>query len=235
MRIVTNILVLLLVLALGGGTYFYLFVHRPLAQDLAVMRTAQPGMEHALRRYQEQERQVRDRTVPFAGMLQNALAAEIAAGTAEVLVGGGQIVIHIAEDKLYTPQSVTFAKDSRQFQLLLAGLLKEFTEGQIIVGNTTQAAPAQGRGRLRVPAKDARTLASARSHELVKSLIKNGVADDRLVEAAFSGHMPERGQRITGSKTIIVLSTPAAVAPLASAPASPASAPSRTGAPTPQT
>jgi hypothetical protein len=76
----------------------------------------------------------------------------------------------------------------------------------------TVNAPAQGKGRKRVPAKDARTLAAGRSMELVKYLEKNAVIAESLVAAAYPAKLPERGFRIKDQKTVIIISLPAAAA-----------------------
>ena len=219
MRIVTFILVVLLIGSLGAGAYLYLQTYRPMASEQAILKAGQAGMEKALKKFQDREKQERAWIGPLAGMLQSGLSAEIASGKAEVVIAGNQVVVNLAEEVLYTPHSVTFARDSQPLQLRLAGLLKEIKDKEIIVGNTTQPAPAQGRGRRRVPAKDARSLAAARSHELVKALVRNGVPEVPLVAAAFSAKMPDRGYRLKGSKTLFIISAPAAAEPATVIPA----------------
>jgi hypothetical protein len=239
MRIVTYILIIILIGVLGAGAYLYLYMYQPMAAEHALLKAGQPGMEKALRKFQDQDKQERAWTGPLAGMLQSGLAAEIASGKAEVVVAGNRVVVNLAEELLYTPQSVTFAKDSQPLQLRLAGLFKEVKDKEVLVGNMTQPAPAQGRGRRRVPAKDARTLAAARSHELVKALVRNGVPDASLVSAAYGAAMPDRGYKIKNNKTMFIISAhapaePAAVQPVAQPQARPASAPAGTAsAPSP--
>lgn len=230
MRIATYILIVLLLAALGGGAYFYVYVHRPIADEYTLLKAGQPGLEKVLQKYRDREKQETGWTGPLAGMLQSGLAAEIAAGKAEVVVAGNQVVVNLVEEVLYTPRSVTFARDGQPMLLRLAGLLQAVKDKEMLVGNTTQPAPAQGRGRRRVPAKDARSLASARSHELVKFLTKNGVPDEPLVAAAYGAKMPDRGFKIKGDKTIIIISAPPPAVPL---PAAPAAQPQTRTAPVP--
>ena len=236
MRIITYILVVLLIGVLGASGYLYLSTYKPLAEEHALLKAGQPGMEKSLKKFQDREKQERAWTGPLAGMLQSGLAAEIASGKAEVVIAGNRVIVNLAEDLLYTPQSVTFARDSQPLQLRLAGLFKEIKDREILVANTTQPAPAQGRGRRRVPAKDARTLAAARSHELVKALIRNGVPEEPLVAAAYGSKMPDRAYKIKDNKTFFIISAPAPAEPAPAAAAAqpsakPASAATGTSAP----
>ncbi len=230
MKVVTYIVLLLLVVALAGGAYFFLFIHQPMADELAVLTAGQPEFEKArkeLKRFQDRERQESGWTGPVAESLRKGLAQEISAGKAEVVVAGGRIVVNIAENVLYTPRSVTFAAGSQPAQTNLAGLLKDLKDREIIVGNTAQSVPAQGRGRKRVPARDGRSLAGSRSHELVKALAKNGVPEEVLVAASYAPKLPERGFQVKGDRTVIIISSPAMVSPASAAPpqqAKPASA-----------
>lgn len=233
MKIVTYIVIALLIASLAGGAYLYLYMYQPAAGELAKFRAGQPEFERArteLKKFQEKERAASGWIGQTAQVLKNGLAAEIAAGTAEVAVAGDQLVVNIAESVLYTPRSVTFAKNSQQAQANLAALLKEIKDKEILVGNTAQSAPAQGRGRRRVPAKDGRTLAAGRSHELVKALIRNGVPEESLVTAAYASKLPERGFKLKGDRTIIVIRAYAPVAAAAAPAAAPAAATPKTKA-----
>ncbi len=221
MKIVTYILIGLLVVTLGGGAYFYLYEYKRMAVDYEKLKAGQPEFEKArkeLKKYADRERQETGWTGPTAEKLRIGLNKEIAGGTAEVVVAGSRVVVNIAESVLYTPLSVTFARDSKPSLDNLAALLKELKDKEILVGNMTQPAPAQGKGRKRVPAKDARALASARSAELVKYLEKNGVPAEALIAASYPAKLPERGFKIMEKKTVIVISAPAFAAPEAPAP-----------------
>ena len=215
MKIVTTILIVLLVACLGAGGYAYLKIYQPMAADIEKFKAGQPEFDKArkdLKRYQDREKQETAWTVPVADAFRKELAAEIAGGKAEVVVAGSRVILNIAEPVLYTPQSVTFAKDSQPMQLRLAALLKDLKDKEITIVNTTLPAPASGKGRKRVPAKDARTLAAQRSHELAKALFKNGVADEALAAASAAARLPERGFKIKGQKTMIIVSAPVTIA-----------------------
>ena len=212
LKIVTYILTGLLVVTLAGGAYFFLYIYKPMAVDYEKLKAGQPESDKArkeLGKYKEREKLESGWTGQAAEKLRAGLSKEISDGKAEVVVAGNRIVINITETVLYTPNSVTFAKDSQQSLASLASLLKDFNDKDIFVGNTTMPAPAQGKGRKRIPAKDARTLASGRTLELVKYLVKNGVADGTLIAASYPSKLPERGFKIKEKKTVIVISSPA--------------------------
>ena len=221
MKIVTYIAIALLVVALAGGAYFYLYAYMPMAVEYAKLQAGQPEFEKTrkeLAKYAGREKQETGWTDAAKQALTKGLANEIAAGRAEVVVAGNRIIVNIAEGVLYTPLSVTFARDSKPALDNLAALLKELKDKEIVVGNMTKSAPAQGKGRKKVPARDARTLASGRSLELVKYLEKNGVPAEALVAASYPANVPDRGFRIKEQKTIIVITAPASASPEAAAP-----------------
>jgi hypothetical protein len=221
MKIVSYILIILLLVALGGGAYFYLYVHEPMAVEYAKLRAGQPEFDKARKEItalKERERLETGWTDSVKQALKKGLANEITAGKAEVAAVGNRVIVNIAEGVLYTPLSVTFARDSRPALDNLAALLKEFKDKEIFVGNMTKPAPAQGKGRKKVPARDARTLASGRSLELVKYLEKNGVPAEALVAASYPAKVPERGFKIKEQKTIVVITAPASASPEAAAP-----------------
>jgi hypothetical protein len=221
MKIVTYILIGLLVITLAGGAYFFLYMHKPMAVEYEKLRQGQPEFDKArkeLARFKEREKQETAWIGAAVEALKKGLANDISAGKAEVAVAGNKVVVNIAEAVLYTPNSVTFERTSQQNLANLAALLKDFKDKEIFVGNMTVNAPAQGKGRKRVPAKDARTLASGRSMELVKYLEKNGVVAESLIAAAYPAKLPERGFKIKEKKTVIVISMPAMAAPEATAP-----------------
>jgi hypothetical protein len=212
MKIVTYILIGLLVATLGGGAYFYLFMHKPMAGEYEKMKQGQPEFDKArkeLSKFKAKEQQETGWTGPVVEALKKGLANEISTGKAEVVAAGSRVVVNIDEGVLYTPRSVTFGKSSQQSLANLASLLKDLKDKEILVGNMTQAAPAQGKGRKKVPSKDARTLAAGRSVELVKYLEKNGVPSEALIAASYPAKVPERGFKIREQKTIIVISVPA--------------------------
>jgi hypothetical protein len=221
MKIVVSILIGLLIVTLGGGTYFYLYEYKRVAAEYEKLSQGQPEFERTrkeLGQLKAKEKQMSAWISPVIDTLKKGLAREITAGTAEIIAADNRIIVNIAEGVLYTPLSVTFAKDSRPSLDNLAALLKEFKDKEIFVGNMTKSAPAQGKGRKKIPARDARTLASARSLELVKYLEKNGVPAEALVAASYPAKVTERGFRIKDQKTIIVISAPASASPVAAAP-----------------
>ena len=216
MKIVTYILIGLLVVTLAGGAYLFLYVHKPMAVEYEKLKQGQPEFDRTrkeLAKFKEREKQETAWIASAAEKLRTGLNKEITDGQAEVVVAGNRVVVNIAEAVLYTPNSVTFAKNSQQSLANLAALLKDFKDKDISVGNSTMPAPAQGKGRKRVPAKDARTLASARSTELVKYLEKNGVPAEALIAGSYPSKLPERGFKLKEKKTIIIISAPAMAAP----------------------
>jgi hypothetical protein len=221
MKIAIYILIGLLVATLGAGAYFYLYLYAPNAAELQKLQQGQPEFDRArkeLKKYTDREKQETGWIGPVVEALRKGLVNDITAGKAEVVTAGSKVIVNIAESVLYTPMSVTFAKDSRPALDNLSALLKEIKDREIFIGNMTQAAPAQGKGRKHVPAKDARTLAAARSAELVKYLEKNGVQAETLIAASYPAKLPERGFKIKEKKTVIVISVPAMAAQDAAAP-----------------
>jgi outer membrane protein OmpA-like peptidoglycan-associated protein len=221
MKIVAYILIGLLIVILGGGTYFYLYEYKRVAAEYEKLSQGQPEFERTrkeLTQLKAKEKQVSEWIGPVMASLKKGLASEIAAGRAEVVTAGSQVIVNIVEGVLYTPLSVTFAKDSRPSLDSLAALLKEFKDKEIVVGNMTKSAPAQGKGRKKIPARDARTLASGRSLELVKYLEKNGVPAEALVAASYPEKVLDRGFKIKDQKTIIVINTRASASLEAAAP-----------------
>jgi hypothetical protein len=221
MKIVAYILIGLLIVTLGVGTYFYLYEYKHVAAEYEKLSQGQPEFERTRRELNQlkaKEKQMSAWIGPVMDTLKKGLAREITAGTAEIVASDNRIIVNIAEGVLYTPLSVTFAKDSRPSLDNLAALLKEFKDKEIVIGNMTKSAPAQGKGRKKVPARDARTLASARSLELVKYLEKNGVPAEALVAASYPAKVTERGFRIKDRKTIVVISAPASASPITAAP-----------------
>ncbi len=218
MKIVTYVLIALLVVTLGAGAFFYLTNYQPMAADYAPMKAGIPEFDKAkaeLKKFKEKESKENKETAwltPALDALNSGLSNEIKNGKAEVLSAGNKVIVNIAEDALYMPGSYTFSKNSPPLLRILDSLLRdEKVKGKMItIGNTTQSVPAHGKGRRKVPAKDARTLAADRSAALVKYLEKSGVSQDALVAAAYSSKQPEIGFKLKDHKTVIIIENPLA-------------------------
>ncbi len=227
MKIVTYLLGALLAAALGAAALFYFTTFQPLSADYARMKAGMPEMDKAkteLKRLKDKEALQAKETAwitPAVTALNVDLADEIKAGRAEVVAAGTMVVMNIDEDLLYTPQSKTFAKNT-QTRMKLVGILKreELKGKDIVVGNSTDAASGHGKGRKKVPARDALTLDSERSVEMVKFLVKSGLPAESLSALAYSAKLPDRGFKIKNRKTMIMIgSCPAVAAAAAPAPA----------------
>ncbi|HUJ18318.1 MAG TPA: hypothetical protein VL197_10040 [Nitrospirota bacterium] len=213
MKIVTYLLGALLVAALTAAAVFYFMTFEPMRTDYLRMKAGIPEMDKAkaeLKKYKAQETKEAQEVAwvnPAVDALKAGLSDEIKAGKAEVTAAGNGIVVNISEDILYTPGSVTFAKDSPQLRLKLAALLgsKELKGREILIGNMTDPVPAQGKGKKKIPPKDARVLAADRALALVKFLEQNKVDQAALIAAAYAQKMPEAGFQIKGHKTMIVI------------------------------
>jgi len=216
MKIVTSVLTALLILTFTAGAIFYLKAYKPMAEDNARMTTRMLELDKAtieLMQRKEKESKETAWLKPAIEALSAGLGDEIKSGKAEVLAAGNKVVVNISEQALYLPGSYTFSKESPQLRANLVALLKsETVKGKdIYIGNTTHAVPAQGRGRKKIAAKDARTLASERSAALIKDLEKNGVKQDALIAAAYSPQQPRMGFLIKDRKTVIIIESPPAV------------------------
>lgn len=241
MKIVTYLLGALLAAALGAAALFYFTVFQPLSVDYGRLKAGMPELDRAkaeIKKYKEKEARQAGETAwlaPAVAALNADLANEIKDGKAEVVSAGNAVVINIAEDALYTPESKTFAKDT-QTRLKLGGLLKrdELKGKDIYVGNAAEAVAARGKGRKKVPAKDALTLASERSVELVKYLVRDGVTQESLAALAYPSKLPDRGFKIKNRKTMIIIGVcPAPAAPAAAPAAQQKPGAQTTGAPRP--
>jgi hypothetical protein len=213
MKIVTAVLITILVVMLGAGSVFYLKTYKPLADEYARMKTGLPSYEKAkadLKKLIEKDSKETSWLKPGLLALSTGLIKEIESGKAEVLSAGNKVIVNITEQALYLPGSYTFAKESPQLRANLAALLKSDTlKGKdIYIGNTTQSVPSQGKGKRRIPAKDARTLAADRSAALIKDFEKNGVNQDVLIAAAYSAKQPVIGFKIRDHKTVIIIESP---------------------------
>jgi hypothetical protein len=249
MKSVVYVLAFLLLAGIGGSWFFYSSKYRPMAEDYRRMKTDLPDADRAgseLRKYRDRERWIG----PTVEALRTGLDDEMKAGLAEVIAApNGTVVVNIAETVLYTPGVVTFGKDSLTTLRKLASLiknLKDLSDKDILIANTTISVPPQGTGRKKKPGMEGRELAMKRSLALVKYLVeKEGAAPDLLVAAAAPEKMPDRGFKIKDRKTMLVIIAPpsqgrslaeaAGAVPLpgASAPAGTQPAPPRPAAPGP--
>jgi hypothetical protein len=213
MKIVTSVLTALLIMAITAGAMFYLKAYKPLADDCARMTARMPELDKArieLKRLKDKEGKETAWMGPEIEALSARLSNEIKAGRAEVLAANHKIIVNISEQALYLPDSYTFSKDSPRLRADLIDLLKSETlKGKDIqIGNTTHAVLAKGRGRKKVPGKDARTLAAERSAVLIKDFEKHGVNQDALIAAAYSPKRPLMGSLIKDRKTVIIIENP---------------------------
>jgi outer membrane protein OmpA-like peptidoglycan-associated protein len=241
MKNVTTVLGALLAVTLGASAFFYLNTFKPMAVEYEKMKAGMHELDKAkaaLTRYNDKESRETAWLRPAADALGAGLSDEIKVGKAEVLTADHSVVVNIAEDALYMPGSYTFTRESEKLLLKLEALLRagELKGREIIIGNTTEAVPARGKGRKKIPAKDARTLAAERSAALVKHLEKKGMDQNALIAAAYSSKQPELGSGLKARKIVIIIKSPPAVqagspikepAPAAkpSAPAAPQAAP----------
>lgn len=221
MKIVTYLLGALLAAAIGAAALFYFMTFQPMYLEYERMKTGMPGLEKAqgeLRKYKAKETQENQQlawAVPVMEELSKNLAAEITAGKAEIAQTKTGIIVNIAEDVLYTPRSVTFAgKDAAPvLQRIAAALAHNELKGkEIIIGNSTDAVPAQGKGKKKILPKEARTLSAERSLALARYLEQNKVDKDALVAAGYPAKLPDNGLKIKDHKTIITIQNPAAAA-----------------------
>ncbi len=226
MKIVTYLLGALLAAALGAAAFFFFTTFQPMSVDYERMRAGMPALEKAnaeLKKFKEKDAQQAKETAwvtPAVNLLSAGLTDEIKAGKAEVVASGSMVVINLSEDVLYTPESKTFSKNV-QTKLKLGPLLKkdELKGKDIIIGNTMEELASRGKGRKKAQTKDALSLASERSYELVKYLVRDGVPAESIAALAYSAKVPDRGFKIKNRKTMIIITTCPASAAAAPAPA----------------
>jgi hypothetical protein len=216
MKIVTAVLSALLIIALTAGALFYLKAYKPMAADNARMTTRMPELDKAkieLKQIKDKESRETAWINPAIGVLSAGFDNEIKSGKVEVLAAGNKVIVNISEQALFLPGSYTFSNESPQLRSNLVALLKSETlKGKdIYIGNTTHAVPARGRGKKKIPAKDARTLAAERSTALIRDFEKNGVNQDALIAAAYSPKHPMTGFLIKDRKTVIIIENPPTV------------------------
>ncbi len=230
MKILTYVLIAVLIAGAGIGVFYYVKIHRPMVADYERMKAGLPALDKAsadLKKYKDREKSETAWIGPVIDAVSTGLNEEIKAGSAEVIPAAGKVVVNIAEQAVYMPGSYTFSRESIKVLDKIAALLKDdrLKGREIMIGNTTQAVPAQGKGRKKTPAKDARTLAADRSAALIKHLEKSGVKQDFLIAAAYPADRPALGFKLKDRKIVIVIENPA-VLPTVSSKQEPAPAPS---------
>ncbi len=246
MKIVTYILGALLAAVLGAAAFYYFTIAAPMTAENQQLKAGMPEFEKAkrdLKKCKEAAKKTTAWVAPVVEAAKKELSVETNAGTAEVQAADTQVIVNISENMLYLDRSVTFSKDSVPLLQKLANLLKNpvLKDREIIIGNMTLPVAARGKGKKKIPAKDARILASERSTALVKYLVeKGGINQESLVAAAYPAALPDRGFKIRDQKTIIIIQAPATIDlavqnPVAVQQPTPASAPTGTAAaPAPQ-
>lgn len=212
MKIVVSLLIVLLLACVGGAGYFYITMYQPMVAEMKIGMPELDKTKAELKKYKEKEKKETAWINPAIDTLSTGLTDEIKAGKAEVLSAGDKVIVNISEQALYTPGSKTFAKGNSTLLKLDSLLRSDTVKGKnIFIGNTTQAVPGHGKGRKRIPAKDARTLAAERSMELIKYLEKKGASPDALIAAAYSSKQPEIGFKIKDHKTVIIIENPPSI------------------------
>jgi hypothetical protein len=227
MKIVTYVLIGVLVAVLGAAAAVYFLSFKPMADDLGRMKVMMPEFDKVkadLKKIRDKENSEHAWMAPAADMLTAGLADEIKADKAEVFISGDRVVANISEDALFMPDSHVFTPAGNQLRLKLYSLLKnDALKGKMItIGNTTESISALGRGKSKTQSKDARLLASERSHMLIKDFEKHDVNTDAMVSAAFAANKPEAGLKLKTKKTMLIIDSAFA---MPAAPKQPAAAP----------
>ena len=208
MRSFTVILIFLLLAAIGGGIFFYLTIHQPMAKDYARMKTGISDLDRAtseLKQYREQRTWV----LPAVETFKASLNAEIKAGKAEVVAADDRVVINMKEDVLFNARAATFNRGSDQVLKKLASVLKNMKalqKKEILVGNAAGAVGAQ-RGR-RTQGRDSLGLSMDRSLALVNALKRKGIAGASLIAVAYPDKRKDSGFRITDRKVMVIIGYP---------------------------
>lgn len=210
MKAVRLLVIIIFLAMIGGGAFFFLKIHKPMAEDYERLRNEKPELDRArseLKKYKD-----RERWVPAAAdSLRAGLKEEIEAGKVEVVSAGDRIIINIKEQSLYMPDSVTFSIEGTPIREKLASLLKDLRDikdKEIYVGNSTHPVPAQRKGRVKIPARSALEIASDRSAALVKYFESKGVSMASLCAVAYADKMPDYGFGIKTDKTVIIIAQP---------------------------
>ncbi len=220
MRIVVIVLSALLLACVGVAAFFYFNLYQPMSAEYAGLQSGKIELEKTrleLRKYKEQENRDKTWTKSVADAFNSGLNDEIKAGNAEVQIVANKVVVNIAEQSLYMTGSKTFSKESPQLLSKLESVLKQdaLKGKNIFIGNITQGVSAQGAGKKKIPAKEARLLGAERSMELIKYLEKRNASQDALVAAAYSSKQVDAGFKIKDRKTMIIIESPLAVQPVA--------------------
>ena len=245
MKIVTYILGALLAAVLGAAAFYYFTTAVPMTAENQKLKAGMPEFEKAkadLKKCKEAEQKATAWVMPVLETAKREFDVEMKAGKAEVQVADTRVIVNISEQMLYLPGSVTFSADSVPMLQKIGNLLRNpaLKDREIIIGNMTLPVAAHGKGKKKIPAKDARTLASERSAALVKYLVEKGsINQESLVAAAYPAALPDRGFKITDQKTIITIQAPATIEMAGQKPAAvqqpkPASAPTGTATPAPK-
>ena len=245
MKIVTYILGALLAAVLGAAAFYYFTTAQPMSVENQKLKAGMPEFEKAkidLKKCKDAEQKATAWVAPVMETAKREFAVEMNAGAAEVQSVDTRVIVNISEKMLYMDGSVTFSNDSVPLLQKIGNLLRNpvLKDREIIVGNMTLPVAARGKGKKKVPAKDARILASERSTALVKYLVeKGGISQESLVAAAYPAALPDRGFAIKDRKIVITIQTPAAIDRAGQKPAAiqqpaPVSAPTGTAVQTPQ-
>src|SRR5512134_2984846 len=139
MKIVTAVLAVLFVAALGAAGFFYVNTFKPMAAEHPKMKAGMQELDKAkaeLKKYKDKESRETAWLKPAADTLGAGLAEEIKAGKAEVVIADHGVVVNIAEDALFMPGSHTFTRESEKLLAKLESLLRsgELKGRQIAVG-----------------------------------------------------------------------------------------------------
>jgi hypothetical protein len=245
MKIVTYILGALLAAVLGAAAFYYFTTALPMTVENRKLKSGMPEFEKAkteLKKCKEAEQKATAWVAPVMDTAKREFVAEMNAGTAEVQSADTRVIVNISEKMLYIDGSVTFSKDSVAMLQKIGNLLRNpvLKDREIIIGNMTLPVEARGKGKKKIPAKDARTLAAERSMALVKYLVeKGGINQESLVAAAYPAALPDHGFKIKDRKTVVIIQAPAMIdlagqKPAAVQQSKPASAPTGTATPAPQ-
>ena len=243
MKIVTYVLGALLAAVLGAAAFYYFTTALPMTVENQKLKAGMPEFEKAktdLKKCKEAEQKATAWVAPVLETAKRDFAVEMNGGTAEVQAADTHVIVNISEKLLYLDGSVTFSSESVAMLQKIGNLLRNpaLKDREIIIGNMTLPVQARGKGKKKTPAKDARTLALERSSALVKNLVeKGGINQESLIAAAYPASLPDRGFKIKGQKTVIIIQAPATIdqkAAVAVQQPKPASAPTGTAAPAPK-
>ena len=149
----------LLAVTLGASAFFYLNTFKPMAAEYEKMKAGMHELDKAkaeLKRYKDKE----SRETAWLRPAADALSAGLGDRN-QVRQGGGidrgpqRCREHRRGCALYAGVLHFYSKESEKLLLKLEALLRadELKGREIIIGNTTEAVPAQGKGRKKIPRK----------------------------------------------------------------------------------